>query len=222
MTGKGVIHTEKRTKKNKSYLVFNRKASRIRLKRREERKHLDLILESNSRKRSSESNAEAGKEKRKRDNELSRSRTYYPSSSSISLARKSSSISNASSLPSSSSSSSLSSPPLTLRPSRGVPGFDPTPVPFSEGARDPALLLTAEVVKSGAGVIWDTLSLEPAPNRSAESFFRLDRGERSDGSLAEEIAELASEGVRERSRLRLVLGVLETEHQSRNENQNID
>ena len=41
--------------------------------------------------------------------------------------------------------------------------------------RDPALLLRVEVVKFGAGIVCDTLNLEPAPNQSVESFFRLDR-----------------------------------------------
>ena len=81
-------------------------------------------------------------------------------------------------------------------------------MPFSEGARDPALLLRAEATKSGAGIVWVS-SLEPVANRSAESFFRLDRGERSNGSPVEETAELTSEGVKERRRLRLDLGVLQ-------------
>ena len=58
----------------------------------------------------------------------------------------------------------------------------------------------------------DSLSFDPAPNRSAESFFRLDKGERSAGSPSEGTTEFASEGVRERRRLRLDLGVLETKY----------
>ena len=72
--------------------------------------------------------------------------------------------------------------------------------------RRPALLLRVEVVKLGAGIVCDTLNLESAPNRSAESFFRLDR-ERSDRSPVE-MAGFAPEGARERRRLCLDLGVL--------------